>query len=83
VAFPVLLSELLELVREDAEALDCLSEVEHARTILARGTSAHRQLKLFAEARSRGASEREALKAVAEFLVRETSEGLVARRAKR
>lgn len=83
VAFPVLLSELLELIREDAEALDCLSEVEHARTILARGTSAHRQLKLFAEARSRGASEREALKAVAEFLVRETSEGLVARRAKR
>lgn len=76
VGFPALLEELVGLVREDAQALDCLKEVEHARTILARGTSAHRQLAVYDEARSRGASPREALEAVVEFLVRETAAGL-------
>jgi carboxylate-amine ligase len=75
VAFPVLLAELLELVREDARALDCVREVEHARTILERGTSAHRQLTHYREARAQGASDREALEAVAQFLVRETASG--------
>jgi carboxylate-amine ligase len=77
VDFHLLLEELLELVRADAATLDCVHEVEHARTILERGTSAHRQLKVWAEARARGASAREALKAVAEFLVRETAAGCV------
>jgi glutamate---cysteine ligase / carboxylate-amine ligase len=76
VPFPVLLEELIALVREDAEALDCLAEVEHARTILARGTSAHRQLACHEEARSHGASPREALEAVVRFLVSETAVGL-------
>ena len=73
VEFPHLLEELLALVREDAEALDCIAEVEHARTILARGTSAHRQLAIREEARARGASEREALEAVVRFLIEETA----------
>lgn len=73
VSFPDLLEELIGLVREDAQALDCLREVEHARTILERGTSAHRQLAVHDEARSRGASPREALQAVVRFLVRETA----------
>jgi carboxylate-amine ligase len=76
VPFPQLIEELLALVREDAEALGCVKEVEHARTILERGTSAHRQLAAFEEARKRGASTREALEAVVDFLVRETSAGL-------
>jgi carboxylate-amine ligase len=76
VEFPHLLEELLALVREDAEALDCVTEVEHARTILARGTSAHRQLAIREEARARGASEREALEAVVRFLIEETAAGL-------
>ncbi|MGH8261721.1 MAG: glutamate-cysteine ligase family protein, partial [Steroidobacteraceae bacterium] len=76
VTFPVLLEELIALVREDAQALDCLREVEHARTILARGTSAHGQLAVYDEARSRGASPREALEAVVRFLISETSAGL-------
>jgi carboxylate-amine ligase len=76
VEFPHLLEELLALVREDAEALDCVTEVEHARTILARGTSAHRQLAIREEARARGASEREALEAVVRFLIDETAAGL-------
>ncbi len=76
VPFPELLEELIALVREDAEALGCVEEVEHARTILARGTSAHRQLARHEEARTHGASPREALEAVVRFLVSETAAGL-------
>ncbi len=46
------------------------------RTILARGTSAHRQLRTFDEARSGGATQREALQAVVDFLIRETAAGI-------
>ncbi len=41
-----------------------------------RGTSAHRQVRVYDEARSHGASEREALVAVVDWLVRETASGL-------
>jgi carboxylate-amine ligase len=75
VGFPALLDELIELVREDAEALSCSREVAHAKKILARGTSAHRQLAVYDGARQRGASDREALKAVVGFLVNETAAG--------
>jgi carboxylate-amine ligase len=75
VGFPTLLDELLELIREDAEALACSREVSHARKILQRGTSAHRQLATYDEARQRGASDREALQAVVTMLVRETAAG--------
>jgi carboxylate-amine ligase len=76
VPFAALLEELIGLVGEDAESLDCLAEVEHARTILARGTSAHRQIACHHEARSHGASPREALEAVVRSLVSETAAGL-------
>src|SRR5690349_3261460 len=59
VAYPTLLDELIELVRPDAEAFGCVREVEHAREIVRRGTSAQRQLGLYRQARERGASERE------------------------
>jgi len=75
VDFSTLLEELIELVREDAEALSCSREVAHARTILARGTSAHRQIAVYDEARARGASEREALEAIVDFLITETASG--------
>jgi carboxylate-amine ligase len=65
--------ELIDLVREDAEALGCVREVEYIRTILQRGTSAHRQIQMYDEARAAGASDREALLAVVDFLVRETA----------
>jgi carboxylate-amine ligase len=74
--FADLLEELLALIHEDAVALDCVREVEHARTILKRGTSAHRQLRVWEEAKSNGASEREALSAVVDWLVRETASNL-------
>jgi carboxylate-amine ligase len=72
VAFPTLVEELLELVREDARSLGCLAEVEHARTLLARGTSAQRQLAAYDGARAAGADEHAALVAVVDHLVAET-----------
>jgi glutamate---cysteine ligase / carboxylate-amine ligase len=73
VAFPQLIEELITLVREDAAELGCLRELEHVNTLLTRGTSAHRQVRIYEEARSAGASGREALLAVVDFLVKETA----------
>lgn len=72
VTFPELVAELIALVQEDAAELGCLLELEHLQTLLARGTSAHRQIKVYEEARAAGASGREALRAVVDFLVKET-----------
>ena len=73
VEFKTLLEELIELVRVDAEVLGCVREVEHARKIVERGTSAHRQVAVYDKARSRGATEREALRAVVDWLIKETA----------
>jgi carboxylate-amine ligase len=76
VPYADLVEEILELIREDAEALGCTAEVAHARDILARGTSAHRQLEVFHEAIANGASREAALEAVVDWLIEETVAGL-------
>lgn len=76
VPYSDLLEEMLEIIREDAEYFDCVPEVEHARTILARGTSAHRQIKTYERAKADGASEDEAFKSVVDMLIKETLHGL-------
>jgi carboxylate-amine ligase len=73
VPFAELLEELIALVREDAEALDCVAEVEHLREILGRGTSAHRQRQVYENAKAEGAADEEALRAVVDWLVAETA----------
>ncbi|MBP9591705.1 MAG: carboxylate-amine ligase [Steroidobacteraceae bacterium] len=73
VPFAELLEELIALVREDAEALGCSGEIEGLREILARGTSAHRQLAVHRRALESGASEQEALEAVVDWLIEETA----------
>lgn len=67
-----LLEEILELIREDAEALDCVAEIGHARTILQRGTSADRQLATYRLAMAQGASADEALRQVVDQLSEDT-----------
>ena len=67
-----LLDEMLALVEPDARHFGCLDEVSHAREILARGTSAHRQLAVFEGALADGASRVEALSAVVDWLIAET-----------
>ncbi|MDZ7599877.1 MAG: carboxylate-amine ligase [Hoeflea sp.] len=76
VAFPVLLDELIELVREDAEALGCSEELLWTRRIVEHGTSADRQRSIHARAIAAGASAREAQKEIVRSLIDEFSEGL-------
>ena len=76
VDFAGLVDELIELVHEDAERLDCVAELEHAREIVARGTSADRQLEVFRAARDAGADTQEALRAVVDHLIADTVNGL-------
>ena len=59
-------------MREDAEALDCWAEVEHARVILDRGTSANRQIAHFNKLVSDGAAPDAALRGVVDHLIAET-----------
>ena len=72
IPFAQLAEEILQLTREDAEALDCVAEVEHVRTILSDGTSAHRQLRAHKSALDRGASPEEAIREVVDHLIEET-----------
>ncbi|MGE0628859.1 MAG: carboxylate-amine ligase [Hyphomicrobiaceae bacterium] len=74
VAFDELLDELLSIVAEDADALGCISEVAHARTILARGTSADLQLSAHKAALADGADAQRALRSVVDHLISETRE---------
>ena len=67
-----LIDELIDLLREDAEELGCLDELQHLRTVRQRGTSADRQLALYRKRLDEGASEEEALCDVVDFLVEET-----------
>ncbi len=76
VPFEELLDEILELVGEDAAALDCETEVASVRNILTRGTSAHRQLRDYELEQAAGKSVDECLSAVVDTLISDTAEGL-------
>jgi carboxylate-amine ligase len=76
VPYADLLEEILALIDQDARYFGCVDEVLHARDILARGTSAHRQLAVFDRALSEGASRHDALAAVVDWLIEETARGL-------
>ena len=67
-----LVDELVELVRPDAEALGCVAEIGHLRSICARGTSANRQLAAYRAALDVGADHDEALAEVVQHLIDET-----------
>lgn len=72
VPFIELANELVELVRIDAEELDCVAELEHVRTIANHGTSADRQLDVYSKSLADGRSNHEALCDVVDLLVKET-----------
>ncbi len=67
------LDALLDLIAEDAAALGCTAQVAHAAVIARNGSSAAGQLAAYAAARDGGASEGAALKAVIDWLARETA----------
>ena len=75
-AFSGLIEEMIGMLQEEASALGCVKEVQHARTILDRGTSACNQLEVYAQSRGQGADEQEAMNAVVDWLVAETKADL-------
>jgi carboxylate-amine ligase len=76
VPYAELLDEILGLVDPDARHFGCIAEASHAREILARGTSADRQLTTFERALSAGATRADALAAVVDWLIAETTRGV-------
>ncbi len=71
-----LVEEIIDLVNEDAEMLNCADEVAHARNIVRRGTSADRQLAVYRQAMEDGADREEALRRVVDMLIEETVIGV-------
>lgn len=71
-----LFEDILGFIMEDAEALNCVDEINHIWTILDRGTSAHRQVALYEKCKADGMSEREAQEEVVNMLIEETTRGL-------
>jgi carboxylate-amine ligase len=76
VPFRTLANELIELVDDVVDELGSREEVDHVHTILNNGTSADKQLRVYAE---HGGDENqdEALRAVVDFLVAETKRGVM------
>jgi carboxylate-amine ligase len=72
VPYADLIDEMIELVSEDAQMLGCEKEINHARTILERGTSAHRQLAIYNTAMEETGDSQQAFKQVVDWLREET-----------
>lgn len=75
VPYAELLEELIDLVREDAHRLGCWDEVQKTRDIVARGTSAQRQLAFYRQQIAAGRSVQAALEALVDWLIEETQIG--------
>ena len=72
VPFGDLIDEVIALVAEDAAAIGCEAEIAHLRSIVRDGTSADRQVAVYAAAIAAGATREEALRAVVDRLITET-----------
>lgn len=71
-----LVAQLVETLGEDAEALDCESELRHALQIVANGSGADRQTDHFRLRILEGDSHREALVSVVDQIIAETQSGI-------
>jgi glutamate---cysteine ligase / carboxylate-amine ligase len=71
-----LIDELLEIVGEDADDLRSTADIAHTRTILARGTSADRQLSVYQQKLDLGVTRPRALRMVVDQLIAETVNGI-------
>ncbi len=76
VPMPTLVDEMIALTEEDAAHFNCKAEMDHLRTIAAEGTSADRQIAVCDEAMKAGSSRQDGLKAVVDYLIAETIEGI-------
>lgn len=71
IAVASLVDQIIEDTSEDAEALGCLKELQHCRTIVSQGTSADAQMSVY-ERTDRNESHGRALRAVTEWLAATT-----------
>jgi carboxylate-amine ligase len=76
VSFPQLMTELVEMVSEDADALGCRAELEQVLAIASSGTSAERQRGVLAQAIAGGADKDKAMIAVVDHLIEEFHQDL-------
>ena len=76
VPFKQLNEELIGFLMQHAEALGCVDELLHTRTIIERGSSAIRQLETYEKETKKGATKEDALKAVVDHLIKETLAGV-------
>jgi carboxylate-amine ligase len=67
--------ELVNIVDDVLDELGSRQEVEYIKTILERGTSADRQLKVYYQAKQQGADNAAALGEVVDYLIEETADG--------
>ncbi len=76
VPFQELVEEMIGFLRQHAEVLGCERELLHMRTIVKRGSSACRQVRVYEDEMKGGASKEDALKAVVDDLIEGTVEGI-------
>jgi carboxylate-amine ligase len=72
VSMPELMDELVDILKPYAEMLGCGAEIENARVIARRGSSADYQLRVYRDALTSGATDREAQIAVVDWLVEQS-----------
>ena len=73
IALPELLQTVLSFVAEDADRLGCTATLQRLPQIVANGTSAHTQLRIYNERRAGGTSNQLALQAVVDWLATTTA----------
>ncbi len=67
-----LVEELLDMLVPSGRRLNCIDELYGVRSIMAEGTSAHRQVAVYEAALAEGAEPAEAVRKVVDFLIAET-----------
>jgi glutamate---cysteine ligase / carboxylate-amine ligase len=75
VPFGVLLERVISELEEDIASLGIWPEIQHLRTIQARGTSAHQQLRLYRRLRSNGLPPKKSVRIVSKWLRECTEHG--------
>ena len=72
VPYKDLIDELIDLVKEDAQELACVKEVQNIKNIYKNGTSADKQIKIFNNEIRKSGDKKIALENVVKFLIKDT-----------
>ena len=72
VPYKNLLDELVDLVKEDAQELNCVKELQNIKKIYKNGTGADKQIKIYKDEMNKTNNKKIALDKVVKFLIKET-----------